>query len=146
MKFSSISLIAAGLVAIAGSAIAAPGPLAVDNLFKRQPADHQRDHTEVALAYYKSAIKHLDARDKAHLTSHGPTHKMPPKFWKEAAEKHHRFAEEDYAFGQHHLLLSLSPKNEEEHKHIAEAKKRAASSERTADMGIQLAVADRGRH
>jgi len=145
MKFSSISLIAAGLVAIAGSVIAAPGPLAVDNLFKRQPADHHRDHTEVARAYQKSAIKHLSAKDEAHLTSHGPTRVFKPEFWKEEAEKHHKYANEDYASSQHHVLLSLSPKTEE-HKHIAEAKKRAASSERIADMGIQLAVADRRRH
>jgi len=145
MKFSSISLIAAGLVAIAGSAIAAPGPLAVDNLFKRQPADHQRDHMEVALAYQQSAIKNLRAEHAAHLTSCGLTHRSPPEFWKEAAESHHRFAEEDYAFSQHHVLLSLSPKTEE-HNHIAKAKNRAAWSKELAEIGIDNAVADRRRH
>ena len=145
MKFSSISLIAAGLVAIAGSVIAAPGPLAVDNLFKRQPADHHRDHTEVARAYQKSAIKHISAKNQAHLTSHGPTRVFKPEFWKEEAEKHDKHADEDYASSQHHLLLSLSPKTKE-HKHIAKAKNWAASSERIADMGIVNAIADRRRH
>lgn len=66
MKFSSISLIAAGLAAIVGSTIAAPlhahALVVDDNLFKRQPDN------PVASTYHLSSVENYKASNEAYQT------------------------------------------------------------------------------
>lgn len=99
MKLSSFPLIAAFLVAIAGSANATPSPLhtqtmAVDNLSKREDTlDHQKAHAYTAAALWKSAIANCGAGNAANATSQTPFIKKQ-QHWQGMADIHWKICKE----------------------------------------------------
>ena len=123
MKFSSISLVAAALAALAGSAIAAPCLLHAResiNLFKRQPVQdpfyHQRGHARAAQALDLAAGDHRAtaqvAREKSKSqTAEGTGH------WQQKSIVHDLKASTQTSSAQTQKTLSHS-KNERERQHL----------------------------
>ena len=89
MKLSSISLIAAGLAAIAGSVIAAPGPFysreidgePIDDLFKRQPYPNPPSNHKVN-AWLANTGAHHSATQASKYEAH------PMGYWNVQAIHH----------------------------------------------------------
>ena len=111
MKFSSISLITAGLAAIAGSTVAAPGPLYArtllvdDNLFRRQPTpngdDHRLAHHRIlAEASLTASLVNNEAAAEARITAGGETKVNSPLWWEGTAGVHDKIS-------SHHAAVAL---------------------------------------
>jgi len=89
MKFSSISLIAVALTAIASGAVAAPGPLYaraladVDNLFRRRPVE-KKFHQNMSKEFDKLAEDHYVVAKVAEGMGGRQT-----ESWKGKAKKHY---------------------------------------------------------
>ena len=149
MKFSSISLITAGLAAIAGSTIAAPGPLharalIVDDLFKRQN-DWQKKHLVVAATLHQSSSENWRASEAAKTTSDsGETYGIKtPEEWGQLSDRHLKVFKEHTIKCMEHLnaaeQLDKGPKYNDLHKDY-----RAAILGRKSGVhGRVLAEADR---
>ena len=153
MKFSSISLIAAGLAIIAGSTVAAPGPLYArallvdDNLFRRQPTpndDNWRNrHLGVAGALLRSSLENNKASVEARITANGKTKLRSPAWWQGMAGVHDTISTSHCAAALKHLHDALQPQKGPQYPMIDPHYHAADVGEKTGKRGSRLAEADR---
>jgi len=147
MKFSSISLITAGLAAIAGSTIAAPAPLharalIVDNLFKRQN-DWQKKHLAVAKALYHSSIDNYHTSVAARTTSMGPTHEKTPAEWARLSDILVKISQKHATESLKHFDAANKPKKGLKYKDLHKDFCEAIRGQALAADGKVLAIGDR---
>ena len=141
MKFSSISLIAAALGPIAGSAIATPVPLraralAVEDLFNRQPG-----FKKTSALLHQSGKDHRAAESEAFTSSRSKT-RQGKDHWERESAKHKGEAEKHEFLSGMHLGASIT-KDEGVRALVGPHSEMAKKGSADAKQAVQAAKADR---